>query len=403
MESVCRIVVSVAIFMFAAAPSFAAESGGSQALLDSYNAVLATDPNNVPMRAARCAYFADLTERAGSKAEWQNLRRRALVDCNIVLKTATQGRQIANTIDTIRVLEWQFLFMPKQYACPENARQAATVAYSLFLGLKLTESLPQYRRAAEGCPENASGWVEYGNTYMLMGDLRQAERYILEGLKRDRWHRAANLFLSDLYRRQGQVDLAYKHSALAVISDPLYEFGWEQLRELTKASGREWRRVVNQRAVVAVDGENPQINLALWTNFESPEFQFWFNLAVIEASEVKADVKPNVFLGIGHDLADTVRQRRQSETTNPNALINDRDRVRKNLEIQRKRIAKDAKYRSVLTDVVEEALQKGYLDEAIFLNLIDWRLVPAYAEYREKHADRLLDYIASVLAPPRRL
>jgi hypothetical protein len=37
------------------------------------------------------------------------------------------------------------------------------------------------------------------------------------------------------------------------------------------------------------------------------------------------------------------------------------------------------------------------------LSLFDFRLATDYVEYREKNAERLLDYIATILAPPQRL
>ena len=384
-------------------PEQAFVAGDSQGILNSYNAAIAEDPNNLELRAARCTFLGELAERGRDKTEWQDLRARALADCDHVLKTAKDGRRIANTLDMVRLIDWRMTYIPKEYPCPDEARKAAAAAYNLFRAHKLNEALPQYKLAVDRCPEDASLWIEYGHTFMLAGDLKQAEFYMSEGVKRERWQRSGNLFLSDLYRVQGQLDLAYKHAALAIVSDPTYEFGWEQLKELAKARGREWRRVVNRRAVVAADTDkNPQISFPLGTEIGAPETSFWLGLGLVEASEVKPGVKPRVFLGIGHDVAGTLRQLRQRGTLYPNELDYDRNRVKKNLDFQRDLIAKDPKDRSVLIDVVEEALQKGYLDEAIFLSLIDWRLLPEYVDYREQHADRLLDYIALILAPPQR-
>ena len=410
----CRRLLLVLIGLFASAcvqtshprqsPEQAFAGGDSRGILNSYNATIAADPNNVEVRAARCMLLGELAERGRDKQEWQDLRERALADCDHVLKTAKDGRRIANTLDIARSIEWRMLYIPKQYPCPEEARKASEAAYDLFRARKFTESLTEYKLAIEGCPEDASQWVEYGHTYMMMGDLKQAEFYMSEGVKRDRWQRSGNLFLSDLYRMQGQIDFAYKYAALAVISDPTYEFGWEQLKELAKAQGREWRRVVNRRAVVAAEANgNPRISFPLGTDLNIPEIQFWLGLALVEASEINSSVKPRVFLGIGHDLAAMLRQMRNLGSSDPKALDYDRNRVKKNIDFQRDLIAKDPKKDSVLTEVVEEAIQKGYLDEAIFLSLIDWRLLPEYLDYRERHADRLLDYIAVFLAPPQRL
>ncbi|HEY1374025.1 MAG TPA: hypothetical protein VGH50_16250 [Candidatus Binatia bacterium] len=352
----------------------------------------------------RCIYLADVAERAGTKAEWQNLRERALSDCEYVLKNAPDGRRIANTLDLIRVIDWRMAFLPKEYRCPQSAEQSQAAALKAYVTHKHNEALALYKAAVDGCPDNAAWWVEYGHTYMTMGDLKPAETYMLEGVKRDRWERSGNLFLSDLYRSQGKLDLAYKHAALAVISDPTYEFGWEQLRELAKASGREWRRVVNRRAVIAFKTDDtPYISFPLGTNLDAPEYEFWSGLAIMEAVVAKRDVQPQMFVGISHDTAATLRNLRRSGKTFPKRLMVDRELVKLNLSFQRDRIDKDPKKASMLTEVVQEAVDKGYLDEAIFLSLFEFRLATDYVEYREKNAERLLDYIATILAPPQRL
>ena len=380
------------------------QASTGDSLLDSYNAAVAADPNNPEPRRMRCIYLADVAERARTKAEWQNLRERALSDCEYVIKNATDGRRIANTLDLIRVIDWRMAFLPKEYRCPQSAEQAQAAALRAYVTHKLNEALPQYKAAVDGCPDNAAWWVEYGHTYMTMGDLKAAETYMLEGVKRDRWERSGNLFLSDLYRGQGKLDLAYKHAALAVVSDPTYEFGWEQLRELAKAQGREWRRVINRRAVVAYNTDDtPYISFPLGTNLDAPEYEFWSGLAIMEVVAIKRDIRPQMSVGIAHDTAATLRNLRRSGKTFPKRLMIDREIVKLNLGFQRDRIAKDPKTRSMLTDVIQEAVDKGYLDEAIFLSLFDFRLVTEYVEYREKNAERLLDYIATILAPPQRL
>ncbi|HKA32856.1 MAG TPA: hypothetical protein VKH64_06560 [Candidatus Binatia bacterium] len=405
MNRICFVLV-VCLFASACAPTGFAprQASTGDPVLDSYNAAVAADANNPEPRRMRCMYLADAAERQRTKEEWQNLRARAVADCDYVLKNTTDARRIGNTLDMLRVIDWRLAFLPKNYRCSESAQQAQAAALKAFMAHKHSEAVAQYKAAVDACPDNAVWWIEYGHTYMMMGDAKPAETYMLEGVKRDRWERSGNLFLSDLYRAQGKLDLAYKHAALAVVSDPTYEFGWEQLRELAQANGREWRRVVNRRAVVVFHADDtPDISFPLGTNLDEPESEFWFGLAIMEALARKRDAKPQVFIGIGHDIAATLRNLRRDGKTFPGQLEADRARVKANLGFQRDRIAKDPKRRSVLTDVVEEAVDKGYLDEAIFLSLFEFRLATDYVEYREKNADRLLDYIATILAPSRRL
>src|SRR5262249_51141305 len=204
--------------------------------------------------------------RPRRKRRGQILPPARLADWDIFLKSAKNARRIANTLDMLRVIDWRLAFLPKNYRCSESAQQAQAAALKAFMAHKHSEAVAQYKAAVDACPDNAVWWIEYGHTYMMMGDAKPAQTYMLEGVKRDRWERSGNLFLSDLYRAQGKLDLAYKHAALAVVSDPTYEFGWEQLRELAQANGREWRRVVNRRAVVVFHADDtPDISFPLGT------------------------------------------------------------------------------------------------------------------------------------------
>ncbi|HEY1270243.1 MAG TPA: hypothetical protein VGH16_23500 [Candidatus Binatia bacterium] len=388
------------LFASACAPTgfSSRQASTGDALLDSYNAAIAAEPNNPDARGARCLYLAEMAEQQRTKAEWQALRARAIVDCDHVLKNGADGRHTAIILDMLRVIDWRMTWVPKKEPCPENARTAESTAYKAFMAHKYSEAVGQYKVAVDACPNDPSLWVQYGHTYMMMGDLKSAETYMLEGVKRNRWERSGNFFLSDLYRGQGKLDLAYKHAALAVVSDPTYEFGWEQLRELAKARGREWRRTVNRRGVVVIKETTPLISLPLGTVLEAPESGFWVGLALSEAFASRPGSKPQVFLGIGDDIAATLRGLRQSGRTFPSQLKDDRERVKITLDVER-----EQKKASVLTEVMQEAVDKGYLDEAIFLSLFEFRLATDYVEYREKNAERLLDYIATILAPPQRL
>ncbi|HEY2988259.1 MAG TPA: hypothetical protein VGL11_11080 [Candidatus Binatia bacterium] len=357
--------------------------GDAQGVLNGYDAAVAADPDNVQLRMARCGFLAEMLEL--SRDQRDLIRKRALSDCEYVLKTAREGRLVAHANDLIRMIEQRRVFAEKSYPCPADARKASTLAYTLARAHKLKESLPHYKRALDGCPENAALWIQYGHTYILLRDFQQAKVFLSEGVKREPWERSGHLFLSDLYRDTGQPELAFKHAALAVVSDPSNEFAWEQLRERASARGRGWRRAVNRRPVVQLDsrGES-QVSLPAGTDLNSPETNFWLGLGLVEASELKQAAKQP---GGARD--------------NRSALVKDRERVRENLDFQHHQIAKDPSKRSRITDLMEEAAAAGYLDEAIFLCLVDARLAPEYVAYREKNGERLLDYIAKILAPPR--
>jgi hypothetical protein len=51
--------------------------------------------------------------------------------------------------------------------------------------------------------------------------------------------------------------------------------------------------------------------------------------------------------------------------------------------------------------LLDAAEREGYLDEAIFILMLDEALVPEFLEYREAHLHRLSDYVERHLAPLR--
>jgi tetratricopeptide (TPR) repeat protein len=353
----------------------------AQAILDGYDAAILSDPNNGQLRVARCSFLGELSETA--KAQRERLRGLALSDCEHVLSTARDPRLIAYAHDVARVIEGRQVFREKKTICPEDARKAEQEAYYLVRANKLKESLPHFERAVARCPGNASFQIRYGHAFMLLRDFERAKKFLSEGLKRDPWDRSGHLFLSDVYRQSGDLELAYLHASLAVLSDPSYEFGWEQLKELASGRGRELLRPTNRRGVVRLDGKgNPEVVLPLGTDPNSSEAQFWLGLGLVEVTELKERAKEAA-----------------AKQANQSPLGRDRARVKENLVFQRHLIEKDPSKRSKIMDVVEEAVQKGYLDEAIFLCLIDARLAREFIAYREKHRERLLEYIASILAP----
>jgi tetratricopeptide (TPR) repeat protein len=359
--------------------------GESSAILDNYDALIRSDPGNGQLRVARCSFLGERIPEV-ARGERERIRARALADCEYVLKTATDPRLVAHANDVARVIQGREVFSETKTICPEEARKAAQEAYFLFRANKLKESVPHSERAVARCPENAMFQIRLGHTFMLLRDFDRAKKSFTEGLRRDPWDRSGHLFLSDLYRQGGDLDQAYKSASLAVVGDPSYEFGWQQLKELAVARGKQWRRPINQRAVVRPDAKgNPEAVLPLGADLDSPETEFWLSLGLAEVTELKQAAQ-----------ATAGTQGRQSP------LDQDRRRVKETLDFHRQLVAKDPARRSQMTDILEEAAKKGSLDEAIFLCLIDARLAPEYIAYREKHRERLLEFISSALAPAAR-
>ena len=55
---------------------------------------------------------------------------------------------------------------------------------------------------------------------------------------------------------------------------------------------------------------------------------------------------------------------------------------------------------SAFWDAIEVAKTAGFLDEAIYVHLIDQSMAAEYAEFRQTHRDRLARYMKTLVAPP---
>lgn len=54
---------------------------------------------------------------------------------------------------------------------------------------------------------------------------------------------------------------------------------------------------------------------------------------------------------------------------------------------------------TVFWETIDKAAAANFLDEAIFVHLLDLDLVAAYVTFREHNATRLIEYITTILAP----
>lgn len=112
---------------------------------------------------------------------------------------------------------------------------------------------------------------------------------------------------------------------------------------------------------------------------------FWLGLGLTEAAEMKE--------------ARTRAAPAEGEVGR-NPLDEERQRVEKNLEYCRFVIAKDPSKDSKVFRIMEDAQKAGFITEAIFIHLMEARIAPEYITYRERHRDRLVEYIKTMVAPP---
>ena len=331
---------------------------------------------------SQCFSQIEKLREISNSSENRIVRQQAYAYCDRVLQISSQGREAGLARDLIRVVDGRLTYLEKQGDCTFDAQKVIASAGLSFRAGDHRVAVKLYEQAVTLCPQGSEAWIRLGHTNMSLGNSERAKELLLHGLRLDPWNRSGHLFLADLYRLNGQIGNAYDHAALAVLSDPNYELGWETFREIVQVLGLSWRRTPNNRArVVLSDKGAPQVFLPPGT-LNTPGAEFWIGLSLVEAAELKeATRQPNV-------AKDT-----------RTALEKDRERIKKNLEFQQYTIAKDPSKRTVLTDVIEDAARSGFLDEAIFLHLMDVRLAAEYTSYRDANKTRLLEYISTKIAP----
>ena len=360
--------------------------GDIQAAWKGFQSAVEADPTNPEARASRATFLITVAEGISDPKSQKAAREVARADYQFIIHAAPESKLAALARDALAVLEDRALLPEREFPCPEAARKEQAQAHQLFMGRRYRAATPHYQRVIELCPDNAHIWVQYGHSLFLAGDFERSKKLLLEGLKKDEWNRAGHRFLAELEAALANWEAAYHIAILAVISDPTYEVGWTLLRDITKQIGGQWNRVVNQRPTVQMgpDG-NPQVILPFHVDkIPKGEATFWVGLGLVEASEMKeARTRPAPAQG----------------EAGSNPLDKERRRVEKNLEYCRYVISQDPSKDSKTFRIMEDAQKAGFLTEAMFIHLLNKPLADEYVRFRQKHRDRLVEYIKTMVAP----
>lgn len=246
-------------------------------------------------------------------------------------------------------------------------------------------------------PEPASGQCFFPGPLrgFLLHQYERARALFREALQRDRWNRAAHRFLADTEARLGDARGAYREIVLAVVSDPTYEAAWHRLGSLTAGLGGKYHRAFAVKPTVSPE----------------PDGKITIHLTSDPGSESRYPAENSVWVMYGLLRVAEVRDSEQSGSANPEGswppakwrslspLERERARVEKFLDVYQRVIADKPDRESGFWNLMVKAREARFLDEAIFMHLIDPELAPAYLEYRDKHADRLVEYVTTILAP----
>ena len=219
-----------------------------------------------------------------------------------------------------------------------------------------------YRRALDLCPEATAWWTYYGDTWFGLGDYAQARENYQRSLDLDPCFWPAHRFWANSLLQEGDLVGARDHTATAVACNPEYTIGWRFLEMIVSEGGGTfgWQAVDKPALTTGEEGAN--IDLFTSGPFSGPA-------------------------GLVYQTT------RASSTGTP-------------LEIERQAVEKTLTMFDELSgglDPLWQALaaarDAGYLDEAIFIFLLDEALLPEFLAHRDAHRDRLAAYVAAHLAP----
>jgi tetratricopeptide (TPR) repeat protein len=252
--------------------------------------------------------------------------------------------------DGLTRLAGEPLIATKTVRCPAPAQNVHGRANALYGARRYAEAVQEYGRATAACPENSSWWVELADSYYELEDYERARTNFVKALSVDRWNREAHRYLSDTYVQLDDNESAVRELVLAVVSDPTYEAGWSALRAYGTAMGRKWSRVHGDRSTVPGNADG-----AGW---------------------------------IAYDAAKAAARRTLAGSAS--ALAVEREAVRAALKAA-------SGGAGPFWSMLARAERGGFLDEAIFLHLLDAALGDEYPAFRETNAARLTSYLETVL------
>jgi tetratricopeptide (TPR) repeat protein len=316
--------------------------------LAKFNAAVDADPNDNDARLQRGHFFETLSAIVVPKDK-EKFKSRAQTDFTYITVADPDSLIAGIARDGLTRLAGETLLSSKRVMCPEEARNAHDRADTFYGAQRYTEAAAEYQKAAAGCPHAVSYWVDYADSYYAMEDFEKAKELFSKALAVDPWNREAHRFLSDTEVQLRNLDGAVHHLALSVVSDPIYEAGWSALRAYAAAVGRSWNRVYGDRRADSGNADG-----AFWEAYRAAKFKS-----------------------------------RSTQTGSASALATEREAVKAAL--------KTAGEAGPFWSMMSRAEAAGFLDEAIFLHLLDASLSTEYPAFREKNAQRLAAYVETVV------
>ena len=323
-----------------------------------FNQAVAADPTDNEARLQRAHFFETLSIIV-IPSDKPKFEARARLDFEYITDSDPDSLIAGIARDGLNRLAGKALIEAKRVACPEEAEKIHARADALYGARQYAAAAVDYQKATAACPANAGYWVDFADSFYVMEDYEKAKELFVKALSVDPWNREAHRFLSDTELQLKNGEAAVHHLVLAVVSDPIYEAGWSALRTYADAMGRKWNRVYGDRRV---DPGNTD-GLA------------WSVYVEAKSNVLGADQKP------------------------ASALAIERHAVKLALKAARGVEANSSQKPGAFWSMMARAERAGFLDEAIFIHMLDAASAQEYPAYREKNAERLVSYLETVILP----
>jgi tetratricopeptide (TPR) repeat protein len=329
--------------------------------LKAFNRAVAAAPEDPVVRNARAMFF-DVVSEIVVAEDRSKFSERAREDWQWVANREPDSILGGVARDGLTRLDGKVLVQPRSVSCPAEAAAAHERAESLYGARQLDAALAEYENATSACPDAAIYWVNYADAYYGLGKYSKAKELFERALVADPWQRSGHRFLADTEAKLAHPDAAIHQAALAVVSDPTYEAAWASLRLLAEGTGRGWDRVYATKAAVSSAGIMGKggSDDALWMLYSM--------------------AKVSILKGKGPSALEAERYASQTAL----ALLKD-----------------GAAARAPFWSMIARAQDAGYLDEAIFLHMLDAPLAADYPAFREKNGARLAEYLETLIVPKK--
>jgi tetratricopeptide (TPR) repeat protein len=326
--------------------------------LAKFNAAVDAAPRDNDVRLQRAYFFERLAVIVipDDKEEFEAL---AQADFERIAAADPDSLIAGVARDGLTRLAGKSLVEAKPVTCPATAMEAHSRADSLYGAHRYADAAVEYEKSTAGCPDNATYWVDYADSYYVMEKYEKARELFVKALAVDRWNRKGHRFLADTEVQLKDGEAAVHQLVLAVVSDPVYEAGWSALRMYATALDRRWNRVYGDRKADPGNADGAS----------------WSIYGEAKANVLTADPKPK------------------------SALAIEREAVKTALQAARRSEASAARQPGAFWSMMARAEDAGFLDEAIFIHMLDEPLAAEYPAFREKNADSLAAYLETVILP----